>query len=1394
MSTREKWGLRWVAAILRRLMLFACRCLLACVLAVCIFVLAVSPPLWANPTGGKVTAGSATIAQKPKVTTIDQTTEDAIINWNGFSIASGELTQFIQPNSGAITLNRVIQNDPSQIFGQLKANGQVWLVNPNGVFFGPNAKVDVAGILVTTADIKNNDFMAGRYNFSIPSPNSKASVTNQGTISIKDAGLAGLVAPHVRNDGIIQARLGQVVLGGTPTFTLDFNGDGLIKFQATSKVVQSDPNNPLVANTGTIKADGGTVLVTANAAAGVVNEAINVGGLVEARSASMKDGAIVLNGGDSGVVDVAGTLDASGTSAGQTGGSIKVLGEKVALDDGARLDASGDAGGGQVLVGGNFHGSGPEKNATSVYVAKNAEIDADALTRGNGGKVAVYSTGLTDFNGTIYARGGRKSGDGGIVEVSGQTVNDNGLAWLTAPKGRTGTLFLDPLNFTISPGGNETGAQVSTQLASANVYIDASSTITVDDLVNPIQWSNSNILTLKAGGTINVDSTINGLYNGGSGIVRLNAPTIAESALGVIAANGLGLEATAATLNGTNTVNTLAANVIDGLTYTNTRGFTVGTVAADLEPGHGALSSLSGITTNGNAVNLTAQTGDLTVGNAITTTPTTPNTAGGGISLTATAGNVNIQNSVDARGSGTGVSGDVSLTARSGGISDAGTAGGIYANWLDLIAGREIDLTNGANNVLSLQANATGNISYAQSAGFSVRRLISGGDILLSSGGLVSQPGRSAISAVGLDLEGTGSYHLLDPSGLNAITTLAGNVGGDVYYTQNGGFDIGTVGNRVGLTSGGNIVLSSGGAVTQSQSIVAAGLDLQGNGSFDFNNPTKTNSVATLAGDMEGNVTYAQSGVLVIGTVVDTGITGNGNVVVSSGATGAKGGLELATGSFIDTSGSVTLATSGAFTNNAGSSAIVAPSWLIYSAAPGKDTFDGIIPAFVQYNAPYFTSNGIPTPPVAAGNGFLYSYAPVLNASLTGTVSKVYDTTNTATLTAANFADVNGTLTGVIAGDTVTLIAVHPSLTGAYSDPNAGTHKLVTDTLTGFDIRASTVISGTTVIAYGYSLGTASGNVGTITPAPLTISSVRDTKVYDATTAATGAIPRVIGLLGTDSVTGLSEVFASKNAGIWQMLVNGYTINDGNSGKNYTVTINDTARGTIDPAKLTISSVSDTKVYDATTAAPGAIPTVIGLLGGDTVTGLSEVFASKNAGTRRMMVNGYAINDGNGGKNYTVTIKDNARGTIDKAPLVIDANNAGREFGEVNPVFTASFSGFKLNDNASVVSGLQISTNANQNSQPGQYLIIPYGATAENYRIKFVDGTLTVTPSPLGPVLHSTTPTPPPYYASASTAEISPLGWSLIPWRDASFGGAVSDAELLFANDGNLELWSVLGQ
>ncbi|HXC40420.1 MAG TPA: filamentous hemagglutinin N-terminal domain-containing protein, partial [Burkholderiales bacterium] len=365
---------------------------------------AVAQTAGALPTGGKVAAGSATIATvAPGQQRITQTSDRAIINWQGFSIGAGASVQFAQPSSSSVVLNRVTGGDASSILGSLSANGQVFLVNPNGIYFGRGVTLDVGGLVATTLAIKDGDFLAGRYSFSRdPSSPARAEVVNEGVITARPGGYVVLAGDYAANRGTVEASLGTVALASGNAMTLDVSGDKLINFAVNEKSVAALAG---VDNAGQLLADGGRVIMTAATARNLAAATVNNTGLIQAQSVTEKDGAVYLSA-DGGTAQVSGTIDVSGRQAGRTGGSVRVLGDQVALGNTARIDATGDAGGGQVLIGGSAHGAGPEPNATATSIASGANINASALASGNGGNVVVWSDDRTDFQGAIAARGG----------------------------------------------------------------------------------------------------------------------------------------------------------------------------------------------------------------------------------------------------------------------------------------------------------------------------------------------------------------------------------------------------------------------------------------------------------------------------------------------------------------------------------------------------------------------------------------------------------------------------------------------------------------------------------------------------------------------------------------------------------------------------------------------------------------------------------------------------------------------------------------------------------------------------------------------------------------------------------------------------------------------------
>lgn len=291
-------------------------------------LLAFGSLVYAAPTDGTVSAGSATITGGAGSTTITQTSQNAVINWQSFSIGAGESVQFVQPNSSSVTLNRVIGPDPSIILGSLSANGKVFLLNANGILFGQGAQVNVGGLVASTLSLSDSDFMAGRYKFS---GTSQASVLNQGSINA-DGGYVALLGANVSNEGVISARLGTVALAAGDAITLDVAGDGLLNVTVDQSAV-----NALVQNSGLIQADGGQVLLTAQAAGDLLQGVVNNTGVIQAQTIENHKGTIkLLANMQSGTVNVGGTLDASAPNGGD-GGFIDTSAAHVKIANDAQV-------------------------------------------------------------------------------------------------------------------------------------------------------------------------------------------------------------------------------------------------------------------------------------------------------------------------------------------------------------------------------------------------------------------------------------------------------------------------------------------------------------------------------------------------------------------------------------------------------------------------------------------------------------------------------------------------------------------------------------------------------------------------------------------------------------------------------------------------------------------------------------------------------------------------------------------------------------------------------------------------------------------------------------------------------------------------------------------------
>lgn len=528
-----------------------------------------SIPVGANPSGGIVVHGDVRFGGSAGNLQITQNSQNAIINWDDFSIDAGELTQFVQPGTNAAVLNRVTGLNPSVINGALQANGNLFLINPSGILVGASGTIDVHGLAMSTLDISNGEFLAGG---DMVFEGQGEGITNMGRINAI-GGDVFLIGKTVSNYGSITAANGTVGLAAGQEVLLqanpDSNGerifvratgagasgtgvlnDGTIEGAAVELKAHGNMFALAINNKGSVRATGvtnsggrvflngmggsisnsGSIQATApspgNSASVLIKSAYaKVDGMIRAANADGSGGDIRITGSSS--VELGGRLDASGASA--AGGEIIVEAEDIELTATADVDASGINGGGAVSIGGGFQGNDPSiDNATTLRVAEGASIRVNSAGVGNGGSVILWADDTNEFEGTVSAASFGMSGNGGFVEVSGKnTLFFGGLVSTLSHGGSNGTLLLDPTNITISGAGTSANVvntgNLQTALASGSVIISTQSGGGEDgwiQVLDNVRWDSSNSLTLLAEDDIYVE---NDIRNRGSGAVNLIA-------------------------------------------------------------------------------------------------------------------------------------------------------------------------------------------------------------------------------------------------------------------------------------------------------------------------------------------------------------------------------------------------------------------------------------------------------------------------------------------------------------------------------------------------------------------------------------------------------------------------------------------------------------------------------------------------------------------------------------------------------------------------------------------------------------------------------------------------------------------------------------------------------
>ena len=1202
------------------------------------------PPAFAQglPSGMNVVHGQASAVVKGSQMTVTNSA-NAVLNWQAFSVGAGNQVRFDQPAATSRVLNRVVGNDASKIFGSISSNGQVWLVNPHGVLFGRDARVDVGSLVASTLNLPLADWINGRGALSLSSMGGAGAepIVNQGELRAASGGRIWLLGGvgGVRNEGLIAAPDGQVVLAAGHSVDL-------VDETLPNVAVRVSAPGAEVLNLGRVTAGGGRVdllsavvnqsgIVQADsigAAGGVVRLAATESLQLAAASVTSADGAdggrVLLDAGAQGTLLAAGSVQAVG-GAGR-GGEVQMLGRHVGLAGDAAVDASGAGGGGQVFVGGGLQGKDSSlRNAEAVYFGPAASVRADATDRGDGGRIILWSDQATRAYGSLSARGGAAGGDGGFIETSGGWLDARPASVRTdAPAGRVGEWLLDPYDIYIvandpNPYGGELGLPNYTSSS-------ASSQLWVGDIAAALAGSNVTITTGASGGTESGDIVMSG----------------ADLAIGVLPAP-----------------RSLTLNAAQDISLTSSSIFSTASqpLTVNLNAGRDISLQFSSIyaTDTPLAVNFDAVRDILLRDSEIYSDR-------GQLALTFTSGRhismVGIDSSVQIYGSnGPLVStfdaqgnididdaylwstGSASVGLDAGGNINISNLSLIYALngslLMDAVAGLDIDIGLStwiyARGPMTFTASAGGDFSlldnsriFTSAAGTMTVRIDAGADFIVNNSDIYadSSPVAAGTADLSLTVNAGRDIRIENFSSIqsyNGPVSVALNAFADIVI------DTATIGYSdppfpLSLSADAGNYLYLRGASIQGEGSPSS-VDLAASSGIAFDSFSYVNLVGDLG-------LTARAPEITFGTSIYLDADGPVQLFtdrfVNAGFTSIR---SYATGTSLVLAGLSapdpyinTFANNGNLVLNEADpyGGPVPPGrWLVYlredTQLTGLCCYD-----FLQYGMRYASE------PAATGNGPVYAQRPVFRLSNQNPITKEYDG-NTDVTTADPGLQVTGLLPGhVIDGGLGTYV-----LSYAAPGPDAGTGIRIA--VSGFDPAVS---YGGSLPVYGYAV--ASDMRGDITPRTLTVSGLAAAdKVYDGTPDAALASGELGNLVPGQSLqlTLIDGTFDTPNVGIGKLVTGTLGLADGTNGlaSNYQLpgAGGFIATAAITPRPLTLGNVlAADKVYDGTRAATLSVGSLGNLVAGETL-GLTlsdSLFDTADAGRDKPVTATAALTDGTG--------------------------------------------------------------------------------------------------------------------------------------------------------------------
>ena len=1349
----------------------------------------------AAPTGGIVTSGVGRVIQTQAAggavdTTITQSSQNLNLNWTGFNVGSNETVTFNQPNSSAVAVNRIYDTSGAQIMGRLNANGQVYLIDPNGILFGKGAQVNVGGLVASTMNLTgstaNTQSLGG---------NSTASVQNFGTIKAGVGGYVSLLGHTVSNEGTVTAQLGTVSLAGGSAFTLTFSGNQLL-----NAVVTQSQLNDLAKNGGLISANGGQVIMTAGARDALMASMVNNDGIIEAQSVSGASGRITLLGGmKNGTVTNDGTLDASATQG--SGGFIDTSAHAVQIGDKSVVTTAAQNGkSGTWLI----------DPVDFTIASSGGDISGSTLSGalGSGNVVIQSSQGATPGTGSINVNDNVAWSANTLTLTAADNINVNATMSATGTAG----LNLNPATANGSEaavsggqvlvGMNSTGFIGQVNLAStANISINGTPYTIINTLGAPGSMTGTDLQGIAgnlAGHYVlgsNIDASPTSTWNAGNGFASIGHWTTPEFT-GTI--NGLGHTIDNMTLKlasgnvgfiSDSTGGTIINTGIVGGTFVgnNQVGSLVGAMSSGLVANDYSTASVSGVNGVGGLVGYMPG-GE--IANSFTTGAVTGSheyTGGVVGNVAASAGLVtNVWSSAT-------VNGDQMTGGVVGG--NYGTVEYSYATGNVTSSYRDAGGFVGMNLATILNDYATGNVASGNGGG----TCGSGGFAGWNSGSITNSyatgsatgytgvwtAGFSGVNGATGTISNSYSVGRVIPNGsttfggfIGANDNTSGGITGSFWDTTTSGL----------TTSYGGIGMTTAQMQTKANFTSATSANGNVNPNWDFTTPVwgiKSGNYPVLCSfggctttvyvdPLNGSSTYGSAPVINYDFVNGSGSVvslTNASVIGAASYTSAPTASSNAGSYSFNYASGLSLAGTGAGNYTlapwaTSTSWIVNPATLTYRANSVSRTYGsanpsltGTLSGFVNGQTQATATTGTVTFGTSAtstsnvgnysitGSGLTSNSSNYVFAQAAGNATAL--TVNPAPVTVSGLSGTNrvyngstldalsGTaaLNGTMGGQTLT---VSNASTGTLSSANAGTESVATNI----------VLGNGTGLASNYYL-VQPNLTANISPAILIASIVGDpTKTYDGTTTAplTASNYLLSGFVSGQGATvnQVAGVYNSKNVATANtvtafMFSGDYAANGGTLLSNYVLPTTATGAGNITPKSMMIVATGTNKVYDGTTN-DAVVLGGIGVFQGDQVvlTDTSATFANKNVGTNKTVtVSGLGLAGADAG-NYSVTdTAAFATASITPATLTYNATKTTWQQGGAEPNLSGTVSGFVGGDSLlNATTGTLDWTSTASGSKLGKYAIDGSGLSATNY--VFNQNTnnakaLTIAPQPVMP-------------------------------------------------------------